>query len=247
MTVVERTASDRQDWSLIQSDPYPLLIDGELGIPTDRTTLDVVNPFTNEVVASVFAAGQAEVDRAVGAARKAVDGDWGRATPAERQVPLLRLAELIEQHADRLAFLETVDGGGTYASNRYWVIPAVQDYLRYYSGLARTFSGDVVPTQAGNVFAYRVWEPVGVVAEILPWNSPLLMGVLKVAAILAAGNSVVVKPPSDASLSFAALADLFVEAGFPRGVVNIVAGPGGTVGEQLIASRCRYGFADWRH
>jgi acyl-CoA reductase-like NAD-dependent aldehyde dehydrogenase len=234
MTVAESTASQQQDWSLIQSDPYPLLIDAELVTPIDRATLEVVNPFTNEVVATVFAAGPTEVDRSVSAARKAVDGDWGRATPADRQVPMLRLAELIEQHADRLAFLETVDGGGIYGSNRYWVIPAVQDYLRYYSGLARTFSGDLVPTQMGNVFAYRAWEPVGVVAEILPWNAPLLMGLLKVAAILAAGNSVVVKPPSDGSLAFAALADLFIEAGFPRGVVNVVAGAGSTVGEQLL-------------
>lgn len=235
MTVAERSASDQQDWSQIQRDPYPLLLDGELVVPARGERLEVVYPFTNEVVAHVFVAGHDEVERAVGAARGAVDGDWGRATPAERQVPMLRLAELIGQHADRLAFLETVDVGGTYGSNRYWAIPCVQDYLRYYSGLARTLCGDVVPTQVGGVLAYRVWEPVGVVAEILPWNAPLLMGVLKVAAILAAGNSVVVKPPTDASLAFAALGDLFIEAGFPRGVVNILAGSGGTVGEQLIS------------
>jgi acyl-CoA reductase-like NAD-dependent aldehyde dehydrogenase len=117
---------------------------------------------------------------------------------------------------------------------RHWVIPNVQDYLRYYSGLARTLLGELTPTQAGDTLAYRMYEPVGVVAEMLPWNGPLLMGLLKVAAILSAGNTVVVKPPSDASLTFAALGELFLEAGFPRGAVNIVCGPGSTVGEQLI-------------
>jgi acyl-CoA reductase-like NAD-dependent aldehyde dehydrogenase len=236
MTVAaQRTASDRQDWSQIASSPYPLLIDGELSIPDERATLDVVFPFNNQVVGQIYVAGPTEVERGIAAARTAVDGDWGRSTAAERQVPMLRLAELIGEHADRLAFLETVDGGGVYGSNRYWVIPAVQDYLRYYSGLARTFTGDVVPTSVGNMLAYRVWEPVGVVAEILPWNAPLLMGLLKVAAILAAGNSVVVKPPSDASLAFTALGELFIAAGFPRGVVNILCGSGATVGEQLLA------------
>jgi acyl-CoA reductase-like NAD-dependent aldehyde dehydrogenase len=223
------------DWSHVAREPYPLLVDGALTIPTGRDTLEVVYPFTNAVVAHVYAAGPAEVDRAVTSARQAVDGEWGRTTPADRQTLLLRLADLIERDADRLAFLETVDVAGPYGSNRYWVIPQVQDYLRYYSGLARTFAGQVFPTQMGNVLAYRVFEPVGVVAEILPWNGPLLMGLLKVAAILAAGNSVVVKPPSEASLAFVALADLFIEAGFPRGVVNIVTGSGSTVGDQLIA------------
>jgi acyl-CoA reductase-like NAD-dependent aldehyde dehydrogenase len=234
MTVVEPSASSRQDWSQISRDPYPLLVDGELVVPTERQTLDVVYPFTNEVVGQVYVAGPAEVERAVAAARAAVDGDWGKATPAERQAPMLRLAVLIEREADRLSFLETVDVAGTYGGTRYWAIPNVQDYLRYYSGLARTFAGQVFPTQMGNVLAYRVYEPIGVVAEMLPWNSPLLMGILKVAAILAGGNSAIVKPPTEASLTFAALANLFIEAGFPRGVVNILAGSGATVGEQLI-------------
>ena len=177
------------------------------------------------------------MDRAVSAARAAVDGDWGHTTPAERQVLLLKLAELVEQHADYLSFLETVDVGGPYGMTRYWVIPNVKDYLLYYSGLARTLLGEVYPTSVKGTLAYRVYEPVGVVAEMLPWNGPLLMGLLKVGAILAAGNSVVVKPPSEASLTFAALGELFLEAGFPRGAVNIVCGPGGTVGDQLVAHR----------
>ena len=235
MTVAAASASAQQDWSQLRQDPYPLLIDGELVVPPDRATLDVVYPFTNQPVARVYVAGPAEVDRAVAAARRAVDGDWGRTTPTQRQTLLLKLADLIEQHADYLSFLETVDVGGPYGMTRYWVIPNIKDYLLYYSGLARTMLGEVYPTSVNGTLAYRVYEPVGVVAEMLPWNGPLLMGMLKVAAILSAGNSVVVKPPSDASLAFAALGELFVEAGFPRGAVNIVCGPGSSVGEQLIA------------
>src|SRR5579862_7469744 len=112
MTVAERsTASSQQDWSQLRKDPYPLLIDGELIAPSARDTLDVVYPFTNETVARVYAAGPAEVERAVAAARAAVDGEWGRTTAAERQVLLLKLADLIEHHADYLSFLETVDVG----------------------------------------------------------------------------------------------------------------------------------------
>jgi acyl-CoA reductase-like NAD-dependent aldehyde dehydrogenase len=236
MTVAEpSTASSQQDWSQLRKDPYPLLIDGELIVPSTRATLDVVYPFTNQTVARVYEAGPGEVDRAVAAARAAVDGEWGRTTPADRQTLLLKLADLIEKHADYLSFLETVDVGGPYGMTRYWVMPNIKDYLQYYSGLARTLLGEVYPTSVSGTLAYRVYEPVGVVAEMLPWNGPLLMGMLKVAAILAAGNSVVVKPPSDASLAFAALGELFVEAGFPRGVVNIVCGPGGSVGDQLVA------------
>ena len=229
------TVSSQQDWSQLRKDPYPLLIDGELVAPAGGETLDVVYPFTNETVARVYVAGPAEVERAVAAARAAVDGDWGRTTPADRQVPLLKLAELIEVHADHLSFLETVDVGGPYGMTRYWVIPNVKDYLLYYSGLARTVLGEVYPTSAHGTLAYRVYEPVGVVAEMLPWNGPLLTGLLKVGAILAAGNSVVIKPPSEASLTFAALGELFREAGFPRGAVNIVCGTGDTVGDQLVA------------
>jgi acyl-CoA reductase-like NAD-dependent aldehyde dehydrogenase len=236
MTVAEPAgASARQDWSQLRKDPYPLLIDGELVIPEHRETLEVIYPFTNESVARVYTAGPAEVDRAVLAARNAMLGEWGRSTPAERQVPLLKLAELIETHADYLSFLETIDVGGPYGMTRYWVIPNVKDYLVYYSGLARTLLGEVYPTSMSGTLAYRLYEPVGVVAEMLPWNGPLLMGLLKVAAILSAGNAVVVKPPSDASLAFAALGELFVEAGFPRGVVNVVCGGGGSVGEQLVS------------
>src|SRR5205823_7089976 len=105
--------------------------------------------FTNERVARVYIAGASEVDRAVAAARAAFDGEWGRTTPAERQALLLRLADLVGQHADRLSVLETVDVGGPYGMTRYWVIPNVQDYLRYYSGLARSMLGEVFPTSVG--------------------------------------------------------------------------------------------------
>src|SRR5579872_6930126 len=120
MTVIETTPSSQQDWSQLRSDPYPLLINGELVTPRDRSTADVVYPFTNEVVAHVYAAGPVEVDTAVASARAAMDGDWGRTTPAERQTFLLRLADLIERHADYLSFLETVDVGGPYGMTRYW-------------------------------------------------------------------------------------------------------------------------------
>jgi acyl-CoA reductase-like NAD-dependent aldehyde dehydrogenase len=110
MTAAETaTASGQQDWSQLRHAPYPLLIDGELVIPPDRATFDVIYPFTNQPVARVYAAGPAEVDRAVAAARRAVEGDWGHTTPAERQTVLLKLAGLIERDADYLSFLETND------------------------------------------------------------------------------------------------------------------------------------------
>jgi betaine-aldehyde dehydrogenase len=187
------------------------------------------------VVARAWDGTRADVDQAVAAARQAFDaGPWPHLTARERGKHLLRVADLLRAEQNRFAFLEAVDVGKTLARTLSYALPQAIDGFVYHAGLAREISGAVRPVPQGGFFNYRVWEPMGVVGEILPWNGPLMMACHKVSAILAAGNTVVVKPAPEGSLSVLALARLFVEAGFPPGVVNIVAGSDRALGRRLV-------------
>ena len=195
-------------------------------------TYSSVDPFTGQPWAVVPDAGGEDVDAAVAAARAALEGEWGRLTANQRGKLLFRLADLIARDADTLAEMETRDNGKLLRemSGQMAYLP---EWYRYYGGLADKLEGSVIPTDKPNYLVYTRHEPVGVVACITPWNSPLLLLTWKLAPALAAGCTVVVKPSDYTPVSTLALADLVVEAGFPPGVVNVVTGWGPEVGKAL--------------
>ena len=220
----------------LRKEPYRMFIDGAWVTSKSGQTFPVVNPNNNKVIAHIAQAGTQEVEEAVRSARRAFDGGpWGRLTARERGELLAKMADIVERDAEKLAYLEALDTGKVIMQAIHFDLPQGIDGLRYYSGKARDIHGEVIDTAVSGFWNYRLWQPVGVVLEILPWNGPLMMGLQKVAGILAAGNTVIIKPPSDASLALLEVGKAFQEAGFPPGVVNIVAGPGGSIGEALVS------------
>ncbi|MDT5094106.1 MAG: (Z)-2-((N-methylformamido)methylene)-5-hydroxybutyrolactone dehydrogenase, partial [Mycobacterium sp.] len=172
---------------------FELLIGGVSEAAASGATYDSVDPFTGRPWARVPDGGADDVDRAVAAARTALDGQWGALTPTARGKLLWRLGELIAREAERLAELEVRDGG-KLVREMVGQMRALPDYYFYYAGLADKLQGEVVPVDKPNFFVYTRHEPVGVVGAITPWNSPLLLLTWKLAAGLAAGCTFVVKP-----------------------------------------------------
>ncbi|WP_420970100.1 aldehyde dehydrogenase family protein [Bradyrhizobium sp. B120] len=210
-----------------------LLIDGARVRSLSGKTFKSLNPATEQVVATVAEGNEADVDRAVTAARRAFEGPWRTMRAAERGHILLKWAELLKQHADEIAALESLDAGKPIAAVLRQDFPAAIDTLTYYAGWADKISGDVVSTR-DDALTYTVREPVGVVAAIVPWNFPLMIGMWKLAPALACGCTVVMKPAELTSLSALRIGELALEAGLPKGVLNIVTGPGRVVGDALV-------------
>ena len=233
MAINVEAATDPR-WSLISADPYRLLIGGRLVPARDGAVFPSISPRDNQPIATIAQAGVADVADAVAAARAAMDGPWGRTTARDRSGFLLRIADLMERHADELAFLEAVDAGKPISSVHYSDLPISLDSLRFFGGQARLTQGAAAEMPDRAVIHHELLEPMGVVAEILPWNGPLWTGVQRMAAILAAGNAAIMKPAQMASLTFMRLAELLLEADLPAGAVNVVAGPGGVVGDALV-------------
>jgi betaine-aldehyde dehydrogenase len=213
-----------------------LFIDGEWTSPASGATSDVINPSDATVVATVDIADDDDVRRAIGAARRAFDTtDWPRTPAADRSALLTRTADLIQRDRDRIARAETVNTGKAVRESEYDVDDVVKVF-RYYARLACADPTRPVETDTPNVVSRIVHEPLGVCALIGPWNYPLLQMSWKVAPAIAAGNTMVLKPASLTPLTTIILVELLVEAGVPAGVVNLVLGPGGRVGEALAAS-----------
>ncbi|GIQ73551.1 betaine-aldehyde dehydrogenase [Bradyrhizobium sp. RD5-C2] len=210
-----------------------LLIDGARVRSLSGKTFKSLNPATEQVIAVVAEGNEADVDRAVAAARRAFEGPWRTMRAAERGHILLKWAELLKQHADEIAALESLDAGKPIAGVLRQDFPAAIDTLTYYAGWADKISGDVVSTR-DDALTYTVREPVGVVAAIVPWNFPLMIGMWKLAPALACGCTVVMKPAELTSLSALRIGELALEAGLPKGVLNIVTGPGRVVGDALV-------------
>ena len=210
-----------------------LLIDGRHVESLSGRVFTTIDPSTEQPIATIAEGSEADVDRAVAAARRAFEGAWGAMRPAERGHILLRLADLMRRHVDELAELECRDAGKPIAAVLRQDLPAAIDTVTYYAGWADKISGDVVPTR-GDALTYTIREPVGVVAAIVPWNFPLMIGMWKLAPALACGCTVVMKPAELTSLSALRIGELALEAGLPPGVLNIVPGPGRTVGEALV-------------
>lgn len=192
------------------------------------------NPATEEKIADVVQCDAKDVDRAVKAARAALeDGPWGQMDARDRGMLLFRLADKLEENFDELAALETLDNGKPINDSRGADLPLVIDCLRYYAGWADKITGDTVPIR-GNYFSYTRREPVGVCGQIIPWNFPMLMVAWKWGPALATGNTIVMKPAEQTPLTCLRMAELAQEAGIPDGVINIVPGLGDT-GAALVA------------
>jgi len=205
--------------------PKPLLIDGRRVPSASGRTFESLNPATEQVIASIAEGNEIDVDRAVAAARRAFEGPWRTMRAAERGHILLKWAELLKKHVDEIAELESLDAGKPIAAVLRQDFPAAIDTLIYYAGWADKISGEVVSTR-DDALTYTVREPVGVVAAIVPWNFPLMIGMWKLAPALACGCTIVMKPAELTSLSALRIGELALEAGLPPGVLNIVTGPG---------------------
>jgi gamma-glutamyl-gamma-aminobutyraldehyde dehydrogenase len=192
-----------------------------------------INPATGKALAQVTSCGQADVDRAVSAARHAFqDGRWSRQPPEQRKETLLRFVELLEENAEEIALLDTLDAGKPITDCRTIDVPETVKCFRWYAEAIDKLFCSVAPTGPGHL-GLVVREPVGVVAAVLPWNFPALMFAWKVAPALAVGNSVVVKPSKLTSLSAIRMTELAAQAGVPAGVLNVVPGSGENVGQAL--------------
>ncbi|MEY8739033.1 aldehyde dehydrogenase family protein [Bacillales bacterium AN1005] len=211
-----------------------LFINGEFVESTSQKTFDTYNPATGEVLATVFEAGPEDIDRAVKAARKAFDeGPWSKISASERSRLMYKLADLMEENSAELAQLETLDNGKPIRETTNADIPLAVEHMRYYAGWSTKIVGQTIPV-SGPFLNYTRHEAVGVVGQIIPWNFPLLMAMWKLGAALATGCTVVLKPAEQTPLSALYLAELFQQAGFPEGVVNIVPGFGETAGQPLV-------------
>lgn len=215
--------------------PHGLLIDGAWHAAESGRTLATEDPATGAVIGHIAAGESADVDAAVRAADRALrEPGWRAMPPPERTRLLWTLADLIERDAEELAFLESLDNGMPLALARFSVAGAVSS-LRYNAGWAGRISGEVPTLSAPDHHAYTVYEPVGVVGAIIPWNLPLTMAANKIGPAIAAGCTLVLKPAELTSLTAIRLGELVIEAGVPRGVVNIVTGLGAQAGAALAA------------
>ena len=221
--------------------PRQLFIDGQWVDAASGRTFETPNPATGETLARVAEGGAEDIDRAVRAARRAFeDGPWGKMTPSERGRIIWRIGDLIYEHLDELAQLESLDNGKPFAVAQAADVPLAADLFQYMAGWATKIEGNTisisVPYMPGaNWHSYTLREPVGVVGQIIPWNFPLLMAAWKLGPALATGNCVVLKPAEQTPLTALRLAGLMAEAGVPDGVVNVVSGFGETAGAALAA------------
>lgn len=213
---------------------HDLLIAGRRVPAASGRYLETVDPATERVLGHIAAGDAADVELAVRSARAAFEGPWGRMRARERGALLLRFAEQIRRSADELVELESLDAGKPVAAIRRQDLPAVLDTLTYYAGLADKINGQVIPTRA-DALTYTVREPLGVVAAIVPWNFPLMIGMWKIAPALACGCTVVLKPAELTSLTALRLGELALAAGLPPGVLNVVTGLGATAGAALVS------------
>lgn len=212
-----------------------LLIGGEWTDAASGETFETINPATGETICNVAAGGSEDVDRAVRAARTALESKpWKRMSAADRGHLLYKLADAIEERAEELAALETLDNGKPIRDSLKVDLPATVQVYRYYAGWADKVCGRTIPT-SGPFLAHTLHEPIGVCGQIIPWNFPLLMQAWKWAPALACGNTTILKPAEQTPLTAIRVAELALEVGFPPGVVNVITGMGPTAGAAIAA------------
>ena len=210
---------------------HQMFINGDWSDAADGETSSIIDPATEEPIGDVPMGGEADVDRAVAAARDAFE-DWSQRTPGERSMMLWRLAQKMEDSADKLARLESSNVGKPMSVASFDVEFSI-DNLRFFAGAARVVEGKATGEYVKGWTSMVRREPVGVVGQVAPWNYPLMMAIWKLGPALAAGNTVVLKPSSLTPLSALALADLAADI-LPKGVLNVITGPGRTVGRRLV-------------
>jgi phenylacetaldehyde dehydrogenase len=239
MATAVSTPSVDSNVSSFVSRKQKLLINGKWVDSASGKTFASYNPATGSVLANVAEGDREDIDRAVKAARAAFEtGPWSRTSPSDRGKMIWKLADLIEKHLEEFAQLESLDNGKPLKIARVADLPLTIEHLRYYAGWATKIEGNTIPLilqKPSKYLAYTVREPVGVCGQIIPWNFPLLMAAWKLGPALAAGCTIVLKPAEQTPLTALRLGELVQEAGFPDGVVNIVAGFGETAGAALAA------------
>jgi acyl-CoA reductase-like NAD-dependent aldehyde dehydrogenase len=211
---------------------YLLFINGEASEPVDGELRELIEPATGEPLGKVALAGEQDVDRAVDAARAALEGDWGKTPPNERSRLLHALGDAIVANREELAELEARNVGKAISSAKAELRTAVENF-RFFASATASIAGRSNPI-GGSLLFYSLKEPVGVAGQIVPWNYPLLMTTWKLSPALAAGCTVVLKPDEATPLTALRLAELATEVGFPPGVINIVPGGGSTTGAYLV-------------
>jgi acyl-CoA reductase-like NAD-dependent aldehyde dehydrogenase len=216
----------------VATEEYGLFIDGETAEPASGEYRDLVEPATGVPLARAAMANEHDVDRAVDAARAALDGDWGKTPPTERSRLLHALADALVANRKELAELEARNVGKAISSVKAELAQAVENF-RFYGSAIAAIGGRSNPV-GGSLLFYSLKEPVGVCGQIVPWNYPLMMTTWKLAPALAAGCTVVLKPDSATPLSALRMAELAAEVGFPPGAINVVPGPGPVVGAHLV-------------
>src|SRR5690606_19996163 len=203
-------------------------------------TFPVIDPATGIEVGAVAEGDAADVDKAARAARRAFEsGDWPKMRPADRQRIILKLADLIDAHAQELAELESLDNGKPVTFARKVDVGGAAEFLRYMAGWATKIEGSTIDISPGmapdaEFFAFTRKEPVGVVGQIIPWNFPLMMAVWKIGPALAAGCTIILKPAEQTCLTALRLGELALEAGLPKGVLNVITGFGETAGAAIV-------------
>ncbi len=216
--------------------PHHHYIQGQWVPSQSGLAMEDIDPSTRTVLTHVARGNGDDINRAVEAARQAFrEKSWRQMTPQARGVLMWKLADLMAEHLEELAQIDSLDMGMPLRQAQYGTVPMAIDHMRYMAGWATKIEGETIPVSAGPFFNYTVRQPVGVVGAIIPWNFPLLMAVWKLGAALAAGCTVVLKPAEQSPLSVLRLASLVTEAGFPPGVINIVTGYGPEAGAALVA------------
>ncbi|HEX7810010.1 MAG TPA: aldehyde dehydrogenase family protein [Thermoanaerobaculia bacterium] len=212
-----------------------LFINGEFVDARSGETFGTINPATEEKITDIASAGVEDVDAAVSAARAQMEpgSEWQKMKPRDRAKVLWRIADMLMARADEIGRIETIDNGKPIFESQYVDTPAAAECLYYFAGWSGKVGGETLPV-ADNAFTYTLREPVGVVGAITPWNFPLMLAVWKIAPALACGNTVVIKPASNTSLSLLKFAEYAKECGLPPGVLNVVPGRGSVVGNAIV-------------
>jgi aldehyde dehydrogenase (NAD+) len=214
-------------------DQKQLFINNQWRAAASGRTMEVINPATEEVCATVASADGDDLNAAVDAARAALNGPWGQMSARERGRLVRRLGERLMERADEISRLETLHNGKPIMESRHIEIPAAAECFEYYGGWSDKVMGETIPVK-GNYLTYTLREPLGVCAAIVPWNFPLLIAVWKIAPALACGNTMIVKPASQTPLTALALGEIAVEVGLPPGVLNVLTGPGAKLGQAIV-------------
>src|SRR5438874_8104094 len=212
-----------------------LFINGDFVDAKSGQTFPTINPATEEKIADIASAGPEDVDAAVKAARAQMEpgSEWQKMKPRDRGKILLRIADMLSANAAEIGLIETIDNGKPIFESQFVDTPAAAECLYYFAGWSGKVTGHTIPV-ADNAFTYTLREPVGVVGAITPWNFPLMLAVWKIAPALACGNTVVIKPASNTSLSLLKFAEYAKECGLPAGVLNVVPGRGSVVGNAIV-------------